>query len=184
MCKAQGKKQPCVRVASAQWGRRGRLRQGLQLDTGPEVGTGVLGAGHFQTQMAAGLTHFPRGKTRSGGDAKTWQRWTKMKEWRSRDGERRAGLGESGVGDTVSHWVPGADEEASFRGERSEGLVESNGVGGAGGMWMGCSFRPSGSGPRDRPPKLDHQVLGQVCSPLPGPKMEWPGEVHFRSANA
>lgn len=81
----------------------GKAASGLQLEIGPEVGTGVLGAGHLQTQMAPDLTHFPRGKTRSGRDAKTWQRWTKMMEWRSQGGEQRAGLGESGVGHTVSH---------------------------------------------------------------------------------
>lgn len=82
-------------------------------------------------------------------------------------------LGESGVGDTVSHWVPGEDEEASLWVECSEGLVPNNRV--SRDMWMGCSFRglhPLGLGPRDRPPKLDHQVLEQVCSPLPKPNIE------------
>lgn len=134
-------------------GLAGKAALGLQMETGAEVGTGVLGAGHFQPQMAADLTHFPQDrdplvarKDQIGGDAKTWQRWTKMKEWRSRDGEQRAGLGESGAGDTVSHWVPGAGEEASFWVEGSEGLVGRNGVGGAGGLRIGCSFRSSGSG--------------------------------------
>lgn len=74
-------------------GLAGKAGPGLQLETGPEAGTGVLGAEHFQTQMAAELTHFPQDrdplgarKDQIGSDAKTWQRWTKMKEWRSRDG--------------------------------------------------------------------------------------------------
>lgn len=72
----------------------------------------------------------------------------------------------------------------SQRVECSEGLVQSNRV--SRGMWMGYSFRglhPLGLGPRDRPPKLDHQVLNQFAHLSQDPILRGPGEVHFRSAN-
>lgn len=84
----------------------------------------------------------------------------------SGQGAEGGGLGESGVGDAVPHWVPGADGEASFRGERSEGLVESSGVGGVGGTQMGCSFRSFGSGAsQTRPSSPGTSLLTSARTP-------------------
>lgn len=69
--------------------------------------------------------------------------------------ERRACLGVSGPGGTVSPRVPGADGHASFPVESLEGLGQSSGVRATGGACDGCSLKrlhPLGLGPRVWPP--------------------------------
>ena len=53
----RSKKQPRVRRMSV-LGVSRKAAWGQRLETGTEVGKGVLGPGHIQAQVAAAVTHF------------------------------------------------------------------------------------------------------------------------------
>lgn len=60
-------------------------RPGQQLETGTEVGEGVLGAKHIQTQMVAAVTHFLQvsDPLAAHKDQIRWVMRVEMLAWRS-----------------------------------------------------------------------------------------------------